>query len=200
MIVGKQLDSCSAQDYSLAGDEGPLRYWWKKGPPTQMAYTARPRCRCRRRRHRRRSYRPCGWADHVLSLFKRVIKFKLCQKISKNPFKIAKIVSRSSQSDWIVQMVWIFFALKKIHETNFSIIIDKNIVGKLKFCSTIVFKVAKMAPEHQNCRSACPRDWEQNSLLSLLSEAKSRPLEAGKLRDRAFVKLSFLEQLMHTTC
>ena len=33
-----------------------------------------------------------------------------------------------------------FFCIKKIHETNFSIIIDKNIVGKLKFCRTIVFK------------------------------------------------------------
>ena len=160
-----------------------------------MAYTARPR-----RRRRRHSYRPCGWADHVLSLFKRVIIFNNFRKYLKsfqNRRNCLKIITKwLDYSDGLI-----FFALKKyMRLISVLLLIRTKLWEVWNFVAQLFLKNAKMAPDHQNCNSACPRDWEQNSLLSLLSEAKSRPLEAGKLRDRAFVKLSFLGQLMHTTC
>lgn len=141
MIVGKQLDSCSAQDYSLAGDEGPLRYWWKKGPPTQMAYTARPRCRRRRHRWRRR-YRPCGWAGHVLSLFKKGLSNLTILENIQNPLKIADIISRWSQTGLFRILRWFKVFALKICIEKLSLIIDRKIVGKFKICRHNCFEMA----------------------------------------------------------
>ena len=61
--------------------------------------------------------------------------FQNCQKLSQDYHKVIGLFK------WFE-----FFCIKKIHEINVSIIIDKNIVRKLKLSRTIVFKKRQNGP------------------------------------------------------